>query len=54
MKIAVISFVLLALFFSQSSIAQAYDCPSAQTQISNEINAKKEHGLALLDLNYSW
>jgi hypothetical protein len=35
MKIAVISFVLLALFFSQSSIAQAYDCPSAQTQISN-------------------
>ena len=35
MKIAAISFVLLALFFSQSSIAQAYDCPSAQTQISN-------------------
>ena len=35
MKIAVISFVLLALFFSQSSIAQAYDCPSTQTQISN-------------------
>ena len=35
MKIVVISFILLALFFSQSSIAQAYDCPSAQTQISN-------------------
>ena len=35
MKIAAISFVLLALFFSQSSIAQDYDCPSAQTQISN-------------------
>ena len=128
-----ISFVLLALFFSQSSIAQAYDCPSAQTQISNgscvpetsstedtllliiggigiylmakmiiddagteesslisqeinsgyglrlnrrntpvristlrpitydfhhqtpnEINAKNEHGMAILDLNYSW
>ena len=133
MKIVVISFVLLALFFSQSSIAQAYDCPSAQTQISNgscvpetsstedtllliiggigiylmakmiiddagteesslisqeinsgyglrlnrrntpvristlrpitydfhhqtpnEINAKNEHGMAILDLNYSW
>ena len=35
MKIVVISFILLALFFNQSSIAQAYDCPSAQTQISN-------------------
>ena len=35
MKIAVISFVLMALFFSQSAIAQAYDCPSTQTQISN-------------------
>ena len=35
MKIAVISFILFTLFFSQSSIAQAYDCPSAQTQISN-------------------
>ena len=35
MKIVVISFILFALFFSQSSIAQAYDCPSAQTQISN-------------------
>ena len=133
MKIAVISFVLLALFFSQSSIAQAYDCPGTQTQISNgscvpetssfentlllivggigiylmakmimddakaeesnlisqeinrgyglrlnrrntpvristlrpitydfhhqtpnEINAKNEHGIAILDLNYSW
>ena len=133
MKIVVISFILFALFFSQSSIAQAYDCPSAQTQISNgscapetsssedtllvkvagigiylmakmiiddakteesdlisqeinsgyglrlnrrntpvristlrpiaydfhhqisnEINAKNEHGLAILDLNYSW
>ena len=133
MKIAVISFVLIALFFSQSSIAQAYDCPSTQTQISNgscvpetsssentlllivggigiylmakmimddakaeesnlisqeinrgyglrlnrrntlvristlrpitydfhhqisnEINAKNEHGIAILDLNYSW
>lgn len=54
MKIVIISFIILSLFFNQSSIAQAYDCPSAQTQISNEINAKKEHGLALLDLNYSW
>ena len=133
MKIVVISFILFAFFFSQSSIAQAYDCPSAQTQvsngscvpetsssedtllfivagigiylmakmiiddakteesdlisqainsgyglrlnrrntpvristlrpitydfhhqISNEINAKNEHGLAILDLNYSW
>ena len=133
MKIVVISFILFALFFSQSSIAQAYDCPSVQTQvsngscvpetsssedtllfivagigiylmakmiiddakteesdlisqeinsgyglrlnrrntpvristlrpitydfhhqISNEINAKNEHGLAILDLNYSW
>jgi hypothetical protein len=35
MKIVVISFILFVLFFSQSSIAQAYDCPSAQTQISN-------------------
>ena len=129
----VISLILLALFFSQSSIAQAYDCSSTQTQISNgscapdtssskdtllllvgglgiylltkmitddamadesnlisqeidsgyglrlnrrntpvristlrpitydfhhqisnEINAKNEHGLAILDLNYSW
>ena len=133
MRIVVISFILFVLFFSQSSIAQAYDCPSAQTQISNgscvpetsssedtllfivagigiylmakmiiddakteesdlisqeinsgyglrlnrrntpvristlrpiaydfhhqisnEINAKNEHGLAILDLNYSW
>ena len=133
MKIVVISFILFVLFFSQSSIAQAYDCPSAQAQISNgscvpetsssedtllfivagigiylmakmiiddakteesdlisqeinsgyglrlnrrntpvristlrlitydfhhqisnEINAKNEHGLAILDLNYSW
>jgi hypothetical protein len=54
MKIVIASFILQSLLFSQSSIAQAYDCPSAQTQISNEINAKKEHGLALLDLNYSW
>ena len=23
-------------------------------QISNEINAKNEHGLAILDLKYSW
>ena len=30
-----ISFILFVLFFSQSSIAQAYDCPSAQTQVSN-------------------
>ena len=29
------SFIILSLFFSQSSIAQTYDCPSAQTQISN-------------------
>ena len=129
----VISLILLALFFSQISIAQAYDCSSTQTQISNgscapdtssskdtllllvgglgiylltkmitddamadesnlisqeidsgyglrlnrrntpvristlrpitydfhhqisnEINAKNEHGLAILDLNYSW
>ena len=35
MKIVVISFILFAFFFSQSSIAQAYDCPSAQTQVSN-------------------
>ena len=35
MKIAVISCVLLILFFSHISIAQAYDCPSTQTQISN-------------------
>lgn len=35
MKIVVISFILFVLFFSQSSIAQAYDCPSAQAQISN-------------------
>ena len=133
MKIVIASFILLPLFFSQSSSAQAYDCPSAQTQISNgscvpetsssedtllfivagigiylmakmiiddakteesdlisqeinsgyglrlnrrntpvristlrpitydfhhqisnEINAKNEHGLAILDLNYSW
>ena len=133
MKIVVMSLILLALFFSQISIAQAYDCPSTQTQISNgscvpdisstkdtllllvgglgiylltkmitddamadesnlisqeidsgyglrlnrrntpvristlrpitydfhhqisnEINAKNEHGLAILDLNYSW
>jgi hypothetical protein len=133
MKIVVISFILFVLFFSQSSIAQAYDCPSAQAQISNgscvpetsssedtllfivagigiylmakmiiddakteesdlisqeinsgyglrlnrrntpvristlrpitydfhhqisnEINAKNEHGLAILDFNYSW
>ncbi len=133
MKIVIASFILQSLLFSQSSIAQAYDCPSAQTQISNgscvpetsssedtllfivagigiylmakmiiddakteesdlisqeinsgyglrlnrrntpiristlrpiaydfhhqisnEINAKNEHGLAILDLNYSW
>ena len=133
MKIVVISFILFFFFFSQSSIAQAYDCPSALTQISsvrcvpetsssedtlllivggigiylmakmiiddakteesdlisqeinsgyglrlnsrntpvristlrpitydfhhqisNEINAKNEHGLAILDLRYSW
>ena len=133
MKIVIASFILFVLFFSQSSIAQAYDCPSTQTQvsngscvpetsssedtvllivggigiylmakmiiddakteesdlisqeinsgyglrlnrrntpvristlraitydfhhqISNEINAKNEHGLAILDLNYSW
>ena len=133
MKIVIASFILLPLFFSQSSSAQAYDCPSAQTQISNgscvpetsssedtllllvgglgiylmaemiiddanaeesklisqeinsgygvrlngrntpvristlrpilydfhhqtpnEFNAKNEHGLAILDLNYSW
>ena len=133
MKIVVMSLILLALFFSQISIAQAYDCSSTQTQISNgscvpdtssskdtllllvgglgiylltkmitddamadesnlisqeidsgyglrlnrrntpvristlkpitydfhhqisnEINAKNEHGLAILDLNYSW
>ena len=133
MKIAVISFIILSLFFNQSSIAQTYDCPSTQTQISdgscvpetsssedtllllvggigiylmakmiiddakteesklifqeinsgyglrlnrkntpvrisalrpitydfhhqisNEINAKNEHGLAILGLNYSW
>ena len=35
MKIVVISFILFALFLSQSSIAQAYDCPSTKTQISN-------------------
>ena len=35
MKFVAISFFLFALFFSQSSIAQDYDCPSAQTQISN-------------------
>ena len=133
MKIVIASFILQSLLYSQSSIAQAYDCPSAQTQISNgscvpetsssedtllfivagigiylmakmiiddakteesdlisqeinsgyglrlnrrntpvristlrpitydfhyqianEINAKNEHGLAILDLNYSW
>ena len=133
MKIVIASFILLSLLFSQSSIAQAYDCPGAQTQISNgscvpetsssedtlllivgglgiylmakmimddakaeesnlisqeinrgyglrlnrrntpvristlrpitydfhhqtpnEINAKNEHGMAILDLNYSW
>ena len=133
MKIVIASFILLSLLFSQSSIAQAYDCPGAQTQISNgscvpetsssedtlllivggigiylmakmimddakaeesnlisqeinrgyglrlnrrntpvristlrpitydfhhqtpnEINAKNEHGIAILDLNYSW
>ena len=127
------SFIILSLFFNQSSIPQTYDCPSTQTQISNgscvpetsssedtlllivggigiylmakiiiddakteesdfisqeinsgyglrlnrrntpvristlrpiaydfhhqisnEINAKNEHGLAILDLNYSW
>ena len=35
MKIVIASFILLSLLFSQSSIAQAYDCPSTQTQISN-------------------
>ena len=35
MKIVIASFILLSLLFSQSSIAQAYDCPDAQTQISN-------------------
>ena len=35
MKIVIASFILLSLLFSQSSIAQAYDCPGAQTQISN-------------------
>ena len=35
MKIVVISFILFAFCFSQSSIAQAYDCPGTQTQISN-------------------
>ena len=35
MKIVIASFILQSLLFSQSSIAQAYDCPSAQTQISN-------------------
>ena len=35
MKIVIISFIILSLFFHQSSIAQAYDCPSTQTQISN-------------------
>ena len=35
MKIVIISSIILSLFFNQSSIAQAYDCPSPQTQISN-------------------
>jgi hypothetical protein len=35
MKIVIASFILLPLFFSQNSSAQAYDCPSAQGQISN-------------------
>ena len=35
MKIVIMSFIILSLFFNQSSIAQAYDCPSTQTQISN-------------------
>ena len=35
MKFVIASFIFLFLLFSQSSIAQAYDCPSTQTQISN-------------------
>ena len=35
MKFVIASFIFLFLLFSQSSIAQAYDCSSTQTQISN-------------------
>ena len=35
MKFVIASFIFLFLLFSQSSIAQAYDCPSTQTQVSN-------------------
>ena len=35
MKIVIASFILQFLLFNQSSIAQAYDCPGTQTQISN-------------------